>query len=263
MSPVAIPNLSEFVVRSIPAGHPSHLNPPPVKLTTNPCGKVRSHLYLSILGFNHDISRLTGWKTCKNGLNEFLDTVIETQDTFIKNHSKELLACIILDVKWLQVGPVNVRPDKREGFLSTLFASNEIGYLTSLCGLPFRDCTLTFNFETSFDTVTLSLYFHGCQVCPADAGPNVPLISLEFLVLTFPKVEKYVALNDNSLARNANIFRSLGNSKNLNLYSVLFMLKVFFSISTISMKRNLAYLCTGTGLSEQLAPKNKKNFTTT
>ena len=66
MSPVAIPNLSEFVVRSIPAGHPSHLNPPPVKLTTNPgLWKRSTHLtYLSILGFNHDISRLTGWKTC-------------------------------------------------------------------------------------------------------------------------------------------------------------------------------------------------------
>ena len=39
------------------------------------------YLYLSILEFNHDINRLTGWKTCKNGLNEFLHTVIESQKT--------------------------------------------------------------------------------------------------------------------------------------------------------------------------------------
>ena len=64
------------------SGQPRLPSNPPRQINNQSLWKRSTHLtYLSILGFNHDISRLTGWKTCQNGLNEFLGTLIETQDT--------------------------------------------------------------------------------------------------------------------------------------------------------------------------------------
>lgn len=113
---------------------------------------------------------------------------------------------------------------------------------------------------TCLATFILVSYFHGFHTA-FPVNPNVPSSLLIVSLLTFAKVEKYIAALDNSPARNANIFMSLGSSEILNLTSMEVPLqskeKVFFSKSLISLTTFFRKRVTGNAILLAIGPKQK------